>query len=89
MGSPLGSARTTIDLAKSTVQVTGDNVATDAKHTVRKMDDRTFERGFARGPITSASVYTVSADGRTMEIRSTSTGADGKSRTFTSVYERQ
>lgn len=89
MSSPAGTGKTMLDLANSTVKVTGDNIPTDAKHTLRKIDERTFERGWARGPIKNTSVYTVSADGRTMEIRSTSTGTDGKSRTFVSVYERQ
>ncbi len=85
----VGTVKTVLDLANSTVKVTGDNIATHTKHTVRKIDDRTFERGFARGPIKSTTVYTLSADGRTMELRSKSIGADGKPRTFTSVLERQ
>jgi hypothetical protein len=89
MSSPVGTTKTVLDLAKSTVQMTGDNVATDAKHTLRKMDGRRFERGWARGLFKATTVYTVSADGRTMEIRSTSTGADAKPRTSTSIYERQ
>jgi hypothetical protein len=89
MSSPFGRSQTTFDLAKSTVQVTGDNVATDVKQTVRKIDGRTFETGWARGPVNSTSVYTLSADGRTIEIRSKSIGTDGKQRIFTSVLERQ
>jgi hypothetical protein len=86
---PVTNNRATVDLDKSTVTQTGDNLATDLKQTVKKVNERTLERGFARGPLTGTSVYAVSADGKAMTVRSTTIGTDGMSRTNTFFYERQ
>jgi hypothetical protein len=86
---PVSNTRLTIDAAKGTVTPTGDNLAPDTKQTVKRIDDRTLELTFNRGPITTTSLYAVAPDGKTMTVRSTTVGTDGKPRTSTFLYERQ
>jgi hypothetical protein len=81
--------KTTIDLAKGAVAVTGGNPATDVTRTAKKIDDRSFEMSTTRGGRTQTSVYRVAADGKTMTLKFTSIGEDGKPVTTTNVFERQ
>jgi hypothetical protein len=86
---PSTDLRLTVDLEKSSVTATGTSNATDTKRTVRKLDERSFETSSVRGPVTSKRTYSVSPDGKTLNLRVTAAGAEGKSRTSTLVYERQ
>ncbi len=81
--------KTTVDLAKGAVAVTGGNPATDVTRTAKKIDDRSFEMSTTRGGRTQTSVYRVAADGKTMTLKFTSIGEDGKPVTTTNVFERQ
>jgi hypothetical protein len=83
------NTRLDLDLGKSTVTATGDNLASDTKRTVRKIDDRTIELGTTRGPVSSTTVYNVSSDGKTMTVKFTGKSREGKPLSQVFVYERQ
>jgi len=90
MSNPVNDTRTIIDLNQSTATVTGaPNPATDITRTAKRIDDRSFEMSTTRRGRLNTSVYRVSADGKSMTIRFTSPGDDGKPLTTTSFYERQ
>jgi hypothetical protein len=90
MSDPVAEAKTIIDLNKSEVKVTGAfNPATDITRTAKRIDTRSFEMSTTRGGRTWTNLYGVSADGKTMTIRSTRKGEDGKTRSWTWFYERR
>jgi hypothetical protein len=89
MNNTTTDLKTTIDLAKGTVALTGGNPATDVTRTAKKIDDRCFEMSTTRGGRTQTSVYRVAPDGKTMTVKFTCTGEDGKPVTTTNVFERQ
>jgi hypothetical protein len=90
MSNTVNDTKTIIDLKKSRVTRTGEsNPVTDVTATAKRIDERSFEVSTTRNGFKQNSLYSVSADGKTMTIRSTWAGDDGKPITTTSFYERQ
>ncbi len=89
MSNPVTDTRTIIDLNKSEVAVTGGNPATDVTRTAKSIDVNSFEMSTTRVGRTTNSLYRVSPDGKTLTIRFTAPGEDGKPVTTTNYYERQ
>ena len=77
LNSTTADLKTTVDLAKGTVAVTGGNPATDVTRAAKKIDERSFEISTTRAGRTQTSVYRVAPDGKTMTMKLTSTGEDG------------
>jgi hypothetical protein len=90
MSNPVSDVKTIIDLNKSEMKVTGaSNPPADVRWSAKRIDAKSFQTDTTRADRTFTAVYTVSSDGKTLTVRRTSPGDDGKPVVVTSVYERQ
>lgn len=89
MINPVNDSKTTIDLQKSEVTVTGPNPAMDATRSIKKTGERSFEWITTRGGVPRTSVFEVSANGKTLSVRNSVSDADGKLMSSTTIYDRQ
>ena len=90
MSNPVTDTKTIIDLDKSAVTVTGaTSPPADLTQTAKRIDSRSFEMTSTRSGRSWTNLYSASPDGKTMTLRSTMAGDDGKPRSSTAFYERQ